>query len=394
MLKGNKTLFIVALIAIVNALGYGIIIPILYTYSQRFGLTVFQNGLLFTTFSLCQFVSAPFIGRLSDKYGRRPTLTVSIAGTALSFFTMAFAPSIFYLFLARIIDGVTAGNFPVLSAVISDTLEPKDRAKGFGVVGAAFGFGFVFGPAISALTFGINPALPFLISGIITVIATIMTWMLLPETNKHMGQVEHKHMFDFSGLYHALFDHNVNLLLIIGLVYSLVFSAYITIFQPYANNVLHYTGTQLSLFFTGIGVIGIITQVALIGRFTKWFGPRLLYSLSLFSSILVFLGMYASGRGVIFVLFGLLFALVNSFISPLTQTLLSNETDDKSQGSMQGISASYASIGQIIGPIIGGFMASLSLSVPFLGIAGLALLCFLISLGIHKPKVRVHAFEK
>ena len=120
-MKENRNLLIIALIAIVNALGYGIIIPILYSYSLRFGLNDFENGLLFASYSLAMFLSTPIIGRLSDKYGRRPLLIVSIGGTAVSFFMMAFAPSALFLFLARIIDGITAGNIPVASAVISDT---------------------------------------------------------------------------------------------------------------------------------------------------------------------------------------------------------------------------------------------------------------------------------
>src|SRR3990167_7913986 len=154
MLRQNRNILIIALIAIVNALGYGIIIPILYAYSLKYGLTDFQNGLLFSTFSLSQFISTPIIGRLSDKFGRRPLLIISISGTALSFFMMAFAPNALFLFLARALDGITAGNIPVASAVISDTTTSKDRAKGFGVIGASFGFGLIFGPAISALTVG------------------------------------------------------------------------------------------------------------------------------------------------------------------------------------------------------------------------------------------------
>src|SRR5438034_3468218 len=118
---GNKSLFVIAVIAVVNALGYGIIIPILYSYSHKFGLSDFQNGLLFATFSLCQFISTPVIGRLSDKYGRKPLLILSISGTALSFLLMAFAPSAIFLFIARALDGITAGNIPVASAVITDT---------------------------------------------------------------------------------------------------------------------------------------------------------------------------------------------------------------------------------------------------------------------------------
>src|SRR5579871_3388159 len=147
---GNKTLFIIALIAVVNMLGYRIVIPILYAYSKRFGLSDFQNGLLFAMFSICQFISTPVIGRLSDKYGRRPLLLISIAGTAASFFTMAFAPNAAFLFIARALDGLTAGNIPVAFAVISDSTKPEERPKAFGLIGASFSFGFVFGPAISA----------------------------------------------------------------------------------------------------------------------------------------------------------------------------------------------------------------------------------------------------
>jgi len=104
----NRNLLIIALIAMVNMLGYGIIIPLLYGYSKKFGLSDFQNGLLFASFSICQFIATPIIGRLSDKYGRRPMLLLSIAGTAVSFFIMAFAPNAFFLFLARMLDGLTA----------------------------------------------------------------------------------------------------------------------------------------------------------------------------------------------------------------------------------------------------------------------------------------------
>jgi multidrug resistance protein len=207
--RDNKNLLIVAIIAMVNALGYGIIIPILYTYNSKFGLTDFQNGLLFAVFSLCQFLATPVIGRLSDRYGRRPLLLISVAGTAVSFFMMAMAPNMWWLFVARALDGITAGNIPVLSAIISDTMDPKERAKGFGVIGASFGFGFIFGPAISALTVGIADWMPFVIAGVMSVIAVIVTSIILPETNKHMGEVSHHKLFDFHKMVVALTDQNV-----------------------------------------------------------------------------------------------------------------------------------------------------------------------------------------
>lgn len=190
MFKQNKNILIVALVAMVNMLGYGIIIPILYAYSKKFGLSDFDNGLLFAVFSICQFVSTPIIGRMSDKYGRRPLLLISILGTAGSFFLMAFAPNYWFLFLARALDGITAGNIPVVFAVISDSTKPEQRAKAFGLVGAAFNFGFIFGPAIAAFTVGISEALPFVIAGVITLIAALLTYLYLPETNIHMGEVK------------------------------------------------------------------------------------------------------------------------------------------------------------------------------------------------------------
>ena len=174
-MKNNKNLLIVALIALVNMLGYGIIIPILYSYSKKFGLSDFQNGLLFSMFSVCQFISTPIIGRLSDKYGRRPMLLISIIGTAASFFLMAFAPNAVFLFIARAVDGLTAGNIPVAFAVISDLTKPEERAKAFGLIGSALSFGFVFGPAVAAFTIGFGYAWPFIIAGIITLIAVLLT---------------------------------------------------------------------------------------------------------------------------------------------------------------------------------------------------------------------------
>src|SRR5258708_6468614 len=219
MLK-NRNLAIIALIAIVNALGYGIIIPILYSYSKKFGLSDFQNGLLFSIFSLCQFISTPMIGRLSDKYGRKPLLVISLIGTALSFFIMAFAPNPTFLFLARALDGITAGNIPVASAVISDTTSISERAKGFGVIGASFGFGFVFGPAIAALTVGFSQSLPFIIAGLISTLAIVITGLFLPETNIHKGEVKESKLFDLFKLFQSLTDKKVGITLFTSLIYS------------------------------------------------------------------------------------------------------------------------------------------------------------------------------
>lgn len=388
MFKQNRNLLIIALIAVVNALGYGIIIPILYSYSMKYGLSDFQNGLLFATFSICQFFATPVIGRLSDKYGRKPLLVLSIAGTALSFLMMAFAPSAIFLFIARALDGITAGNIPVASAVITDTTEPKDRAKGFGIIGASFGFGFIFGPAISAATSGINPALPFIIAAVVSIIAVIMTALFLPETNKNMNLVKHERLFNFSKLLHALTNRTVGATLLLSLLFFTSFSMFIYAFQSASVKVYHMSASQISLLFTVFGVLSLVAQLVTLQLATKTFGVKRTFITSLLWISIVFVVMSFTRSILAFIICNIALGLVNSFIQPLSQTILSEETDPKEQGEMQGLNASYMSIGQIVGPILAGIFATYSVTSPFLGAGLLAFGCFILSFQIfsHLPK--------
>lgn len=387
-MKQNRNLMIIALIAVVNALGYGIIIPILYSYSKKFGLSDFDNGLLFSLFSICQFISTPIIGRLSDKYGRKPLLLASISGTALSFILMAFAPNAAILFLARALDGITAGNIPVASAVISDTTDPKDRAKGFGIIGASFGFGFIFGPAITGLTAGWGQTTPFIIAAGISLLAVILTAWLLPETNKHLGEVKQGKIFDFKKLFQALFDPNVGITLLIAFFYAVSFSLFYFAFQPFSVKHLHLSVNQISIVFVLFGIMGLFVQMVLIGQLVKRFGAKKTFSGAFLVMGLAFIGMFFSGTVVPFIAASLFLGLANSLAQPVISTILSQETDEKSQGTIMGISYSYMSIGQIVGPILGGVLATFFLTAPFLAGSFMAFLCLYLSFKVLKSGVR------
>jgi len=388
MAKYNKNLLIISLIVLVNMLGYGIIIPILYAYSKRFGLTDFQNGLLFALYSICQFISTPFIGRLSDRYGRKPLLIISVAGTAVSFFVMAFAPNALFLFLARSLDGLTAGNIPVAFAVISDSTKPAERARAFGFIGAAFNFGFIFGPAISAFTVGFSEALPFIIAGVITVIAVLLTVVYLPETNEHMGEVEKSKLFDLRKLWRTLFDPNVGILFFISLTFFLAFScAVIYGFQPFVIKVLGITPAQNALLFTVFGIIGLISQTVLVQRISERFGMKKSFSASMLLTAVSFLIMFFSRSLFIFIIASVILALFNSVTQTLIPTILSQEADVKSQGSIMGLNTSYQSIGMVVGPILGGAAATVAIPLPFLVGAFLIMVCFFLSFQILKPGV-------
>lgn len=380
----NKNLLIIALIAVVNALGYGIIIPILYSYSQKYGLSDFQNGLLFSSFSIAQFMSTPVIGRMSDKYGRKPLLIISLSGTAISFFIMAFAPNAAFLFLARILDGATAGNLPVAQAVISDSTEIKDRASGFGIMGAAFGFGFIFGPAISAATFSFGIHIPFIIAGIICVIAVILTAVILPETNTHLGQAHQGKLFDFKKLFRSVFDKAIGDTLLISLLYTLSFAMFIYAFQPFSTKILNLDAGKISLIFTFVGIMGFMTQIILIPRLIKVWSDRKILAIALAISICTFLLLFLNRNLVIFVLTVMINAVANGLVMPMVTTLLSKEMDEKSQGSIMGVNASYQSIGFIFGPIIGGALATLLIPLPFLFGSLIIFICFILSRKILK----------
>jgi len=382
MFKQNRNLLIIALIAIVNALGYGIIIPILYSYSQKYGLSDFQNGLLFATFSVCQFISTPIIGRMSDKYGRKPLLLLSISGTAVSFILMAFAPNAIFLFIARALDGITAGNIPVASAVITDTTEPKDRVKGFGIIGASFGFGFIFGPAISALTVGINSAIPFLIAAGVSIVAVVMTALFLPETNKRIGEVKDEKLFNFERLFHALTNKTVGTTLVLTLLFFTAFSMFIYGFQSSAVKFYHMSANQISFLFTIFGVLGLFSQLVMLRFATKRFGVKRSFIFALIWISIVFFIMFFTGSILTFVIANVALGLVNSFIQPLSQTILSEEAEEHEQGGMQGLNASYMSIGQIIGPILAGIFATFSVKSPFIGAGFLSIGCIFLAFQI------------
>jgi MFS family permease len=178
----NRIFWITALIAFINSLSFTILIPIIYLYGKQFGLNDFQTSLLFSTYSIAQFFATPVIGKLSDRFGRKPLLIISLAGTVIANTIAGTATTATLLFFARFLDGITGGNASVAQAVISDVTSQKDRAQAFGIYGAAMGLGFVLGPATSLVAQQISLGTAFLVSGAVALIGMLMTIFLLPET--------------------------------------------------------------------------------------------------------------------------------------------------------------------------------------------------------------------
>src|ERR1700694_4411645 len=178
----TRPLLIIFLTIFVNLVGFGIIIPLLPFYAETFGASPLSIGLLFAVFSLCQLVASPVLGDWSDRYGRRPVLILSLAGTVVSFVMMAVATSLTILFVARIVDGLSGGNISTARAYVADVTEPKDRARAYGLIGAAFGLGFIFGPALSGVLAKVSYKAPIWAAALLTLVAAAMAWIWLPET--------------------------------------------------------------------------------------------------------------------------------------------------------------------------------------------------------------------
>lgn len=378
--QNNKTLLIISLVAIVNALGYGIIIPLLYAYGTHFGVSAFQSGFLFASFSLAQFISTPIIGRLSDKYGRKPLLFISVLGSALSFLTFALAQNAFMLFLARIMDGITGGNISVAQAVISDTTEPKDRAKWFGVLGASFGMGFLVGPAIGGYLSTFFIQAPFYLATVVSLACALLIQFGLKETlhQKSTGKTTLEDLFHIHKLVASLFEPFVGLVLSASFITNMAFSIFILGFQAFTSDYLKLHPSQISMLFVIFGAIGLVMQGFGVGKLVNKFGEINMMFFGAFTTTLGFFLMGLSNTLMPFIGASIVLAIGNSFLAPVMTTLLSKHTKKEDQGGIMGINQSYVSLSSVVGPIIGGFLASSSVHGAFYGAA----LVLLILIGI------------
>ena len=182
MVTQRSKLLIIFLTVFVDLIGFGILIPVLPLYAKHFGATEVSNGWLVGIYSIMQLVASPLLGRLSDRVGRRPVLFFSLVGTAVGFFIMGWAGTLFWLFVARIIDGVSGGNIATAQAYIADVTPPEERSKSMGLIGVAFGLGFILGPAIGAILSHISISAPFYFAGGLAVLNAGMVYFFLPES--------------------------------------------------------------------------------------------------------------------------------------------------------------------------------------------------------------------
>ncbi|MDZ8187664.1 MAG: MFS transporter [Nostoc sp. ChiSLP02] len=353
----NRNFWITALIAFINSLSFTVLIPIIYLYGKQFGLSDFETSLLFSIYSIAQFFATPAIGKLSDRFGRKPLLIISLAGTAIANVIAGTATTAAMLFLARLLDGITGGNASVAQAIISDITVPQKRAQAFGIYGAALGLGFVLGPVTSLLAQQISLGFGFIVSGAVAFVALLITIFLLPETLPIKAD-KAQNIFDLGlgNLIRGLAMPKVGILLIINFCIGTTFTIFTYAFQPYYINVLGQNSQSLTLLFLTFGVLGVIMQTGGISILNKKFNTVKILFLGLFFRSLSFVLMPVFPSIIYFVAVSILFSLFNSLVQPMISTLISLNTKAEEQGTAMGLNASYLSISNGIGPVIAGML--------------------------------------
>lgn len=364
--KMSPTLIILMLVMIINAMSYGMIIPLLYPYSSRFGIDAGSLGLLLASYSFFQLVATPVIGRLSDKYGRKPLLLLCLFGTSLSLALFASAQNIWMLFLARILDGITGGNNSVAQAVIADTVEPKKRPKAFGMLGAAFGFGFLVGPAVGGLLSSIDLTLPFWFASGLALAGTVFGLIFLPETNHAstnqqtaVAKNSSTNLMDWRLIINAVKLPVVGLLIITTLLFSVGQNMFIIGFQLVVVDVLKLSTLATGSIYAMFGLMNIVMQTVGIKYLLRILTPAKLVSLGLLISagFQLLLGISIAPVWFLVVLLG--YTMVPPLL-PILSSLISAETEASKQGLVLGVNQSYISLGQIFGPIMAGLIGGVS----------------------------------
>jgi multidrug resistance protein len=347
-------LIIVFLTVFIDLLGFGIIIPLLPFYAESFGATALTVGLLATSFSLMQFIFAPVWGRLSDRVGRRPIILLGLLGSCLSYLGFGIATTLTSLFVARIFAGIAGANIPTAQAVVADLTTPENRAKGMGLVGAAFGLGFIFGPAIGGFLSQYGYSVPAYFASGLSLANFGAAWFLLPETLKPEHRATER-VGRIDALRSALARPHLPLLLVIGFLIVAAFSAYESTFALFAERAHGFGASSIGYFFAFVGIILVIVQGFLVGRVVKTIGEHHIVPASL-AIVAVGLLMIPATRSVsAFLVANGVMAVGMGFNNPSLMSLVSRYSAAEDQGGVLGLTQSLNSLARIVGPLWGGF---------------------------------------
>lgn len=353
--RGRMTVFFTVLL---DLLGFGMILPILPFYGQDFGATDFQIGFLFAAYSLAQLVFSPILGRLSDRFGRRPLLLASIALNAVAHTAFAFAPDFTILVAARFVSGVAASNLAIAQAYMADVTPRSERSKAMGMIGAAFGLGFVLGPAFGGTLSLLGRIAVPLGAAVLALVNLGMAWAFLPESLDLSVRRRRKadRWLDPSRLRQVSSDGALLGLMLLILVVTSCFAMMEATLALFAQDRFGWGDVEMSFTFVYIGVLGVIVQGGLIGPLVRRFGEARLIPVGTAFQAAGLLLLPVADRALVFAAVTGLLAVGIGLNSPSILGLLSRLTDDASQGGVLGLSRSFGSLARVLGPLAGTWL--------------------------------------
>ena len=406
-MKNNKLILVIFLTVFIDVIGIGIIIPLLPFYAEKFGASPAVITLLFSSFSLMQFLSAPFWGSLSDRLGRRPIILLSIGGSCLAYLWCGLANSLLMLFASRLFAGLMGGTIVTAQAYISDITTPENRAKGMGMIGASLGLGFTFGPAIGGFLAGINPEeinyqLPLFAAAGLSLLGFIFAFCNLPKIqSSHQNRIK-KIAFlpNFNDFLTTLQSPLINVLIIVFFLINLGLLGAQTTLALWLERQFSWGPQETGYTLMFCAVVATILQGGMIGILTKKFGE-----VNLLISGVAFLGMglflLPFSNTIVLLLGAVAFQTIGECISKVAiRSLLSQLAPDNETGKILGIAQSFSSLGTILGPAFAGLIfVQIGKDAPFfngailmlftLVICGSAIQKLRLELKLHKSVAKV-----
>jgi multidrug resistance protein len=386
-------LFVIFFTVFIDMVGFGIVIPVLPLYAEHFHATPVQIGWLTGIYSGMQIIFVPILGRLSDRFGRRPILIVSLIGTAVGFLIMGWATSLTLLFVARIIDGASGGNIATAQAYIADVSTPENRSRSMGVIGAAFGLGFTFGPMIGGILSRISYGAPFFFAAALAAVNVVLLYFILPESLS----AEYRSKSHERTRLAEVFQHgNARMFGTIVATYFFTitgFAIMTTLFALFTEKQFGFDARHTGYVFGFIGILSVILQGGLIGRLIKRFGETALArtGLLLLAIALALLPLVPTIPMLLAVCAAL--AIANGLVNPTLNGLASQMIDRSWQGRALGVMQSAGSVGRLVGPLLGGWLLMFDLGkpithyarTPFFAGAAILLIAFVLAFSVRKP---------
>jgi MFS transporter, DHA1 family, tetracycline resistance protein len=375
----KPSLLIIFLSVFVDLIGFGIVLPLLPIYSKRFGASGFEIGLIIASFSVMQFLFAPMWGRLSDRFGRRPVILISNAGSAGSYALFAVASmmtggtGLLLLLASRVFAGICGANLSVANAYIADITPPEQRTQRMGLIGMAFGFGFIFGPALGAFSFArFGMAGPGWTAAAFCAFNFVLGYFVLVESWKPNS--ERAAIRPSIGQWLQVLNRpTVGLVIGIYFLATFCFACFESTFSLLVKEKFHYDESHAGYLFAYCGVLAAVIQAGLIGRLNRQFGEqRLIFgSLLLLAISLAILPLTRTLVGLLLIL--ALFAVGSGVNRPPTFGLISLRSRAEEQGAILGVAQSIASLARIVAPVFANVLYATKPALPYLVCAGVAL---------------------